>query len=114
MLENDELFHQVCRVSNISPNSAPIELRVQQRGATLVIAWPDGTNAALTASALRQACRCASCISIRTKSTEVMVARNLAIATIQLVGVHAVNIGFSDGHARGIYPWPFLRELCRR
>jgi len=29
------------------------------------------------------------------------------------IGDYAVNIAFSDGHNRGIYPWPYLRLLAR-
>jgi prepilin-type processing-associated H-X9-DG protein len=33
------------------------------------------------------------------------------ITTIEPIGGYAVNIAFSDGHARGIYPWVLLKEL---
>ena len=31
---------------------------------------------------------------------------------IELVGSYAINIAFSDGHDRGIYPWAYLREIA--
>jgi DUF971 family protein len=33
------------------------------------------------------------------------------IREIRAVGNYAVNLAFSDGHDRGIYPWRLLREL---
>jgi prepilin-type processing-associated H-X9-DG protein len=30
------------------------------------------------------------------------------------MGHYGVNITFSDGHARGIYPWSYLTELSEK
>jgi len=56
-------------------------------------------------------CRCAGCTAARTLGTAVAAADGLAITRIDAVGSYAVNIAFSDGHARGIYPWEFLETL---
>jgi prepilin-type processing-associated H-X9-DG protein len=37
---------------------------------------------------------------------------DLTITGLASVGRYAVNLAFSDGHARGIYPWAYLRELA--
>lgn len=37
---------------------------------------------------------------------------DIAIAAIHPVAAYALNIAFSDGHDRGIFPWAFLRELA--
>jgi DUF971 family protein len=39
-----------------------------------------------------------------------------AASSIRLAAIHAVsdkglNLAFSDGHGRGIFPWAYLREL---
>ena len=36
---------------------------------------------------------------------------DIAIDEVRAVGVYAINIVFSDGHARGIYPWGYLKSL---
>jgi DUF971 family protein len=36
----------------------------------------------------------------------------VAIAEVRPVGGYAINIAFSDGHDRGIYPWSFLAQLA--
>ena len=36
--------------------------------------------------------------------------RGLALTNAEPVGQYALQLTFSDGHARGIYPWPLLRE----
>ena len=90
---------------------APIELRATPGGAALAVAWPDGTTATLAAAALRQACRCAECTAAHAAAAATPDRQNLAITAIEPIGGYAVNIGFSDGHARGIYPWALLREI---
>jgi prepilin-type processing-associated H-X9-DG protein len=37
----------------------------------------------------------------------------VAIERLTPIGDYAINIAFSDGHARGIYPWPYLQLLAR-
>jgi DUF971 family protein len=79
--------------------------------------WPDRT---LTVSAqrLRAACRCADCRRARIdrgadpNAAGVAIA-NVTLANVDLVGDHALNIAFSDGHDRGIYPWSYLHELAQ-
>ena len=36
----------------------------------------------------------------------------LTIERVELVGAYALNLAFSDGENRGIYPWRLLRELA--
>lgn len=38
----------------------------------------------------------------------------LRIARITPIGNYALNIAFSDGHDRGVYPWPLLEELAQK
>lgn len=41
-------------------------------------------------------------------------AENLKIVRVEPIGRYGVNIAFSDGHDRGIYPWVFLENLASR
>jgi prepilin-type processing-associated H-X9-DG protein len=93
------------------PDPDPVELRVAPHGAALAIVWADGASALIAAARLRQACRCASCAAARTRGEPIAAEASIAIAAVEPIGGYAVNIAFSDGHARGIYPWAFLREL---
>jgi prepilin-type processing-associated H-X9-DG protein len=40
--------------------------------------------------------------------------QSLIIEAVNAIGTYGVNIAFSDGHARGIYPWPYLAALAER
>jgi prepilin-type processing-associated H-X9-DG protein len=90
---------------------APVELRAAPGGTALVVAWPDGTSATLAAGDLRRACRCAECTAAADAAVGPSDRQSPAIVAVAPIGGYAVNIGFSDGHARGIYPWALLREL---
>ena len=72
---------------------------------------PNGTLA-IGAPRLRAACRCADCRRERIDRDADPDTDDVTIAEVRLVGDHALNIAFSDGHDRGIYPWSYLRELA--
>jgi DUF971 family protein len=77
----------------------------------LRLVWPD-RRLTLSASRLRAACRCADCRRARIDGAADPPAASLMLTDVRLVGDHALNIAFSDGHDRGIYPWSYLRELA--
>ncbi len=96
----------------MQPASPPTELRLDQERSALRIAWSDGTQSALTAVALRLACRCAECTAQRAAGQPLAASPVLTIAAVEAIGNYAVTIAFTDGHARGVYPWAFLAELA--
>ncbi len=83
---------------------------VSLRRDCLTVRWAEGARVVASAAALRAACRCAECLAS---------AGGMAIeehATVKLtgatpVGQYAIQLSFSDGHERGIYPWNLLYEL---
>lgn len=91
----------------------PSELRLTPRKTALVVVWEDGGRTAITAADLRRHCRCAGCTATRERGKPLAGDAGVTIETVAPVGGYAVNIAFSDGHARGIYPWALLRELAR-
>ncbi len=83
------------------------EIRLAEK--RLILRWSDGVEGSLDSRRLREACRCAECLS-RSKEPS---STGLSIVEIRLLGSHAVTIGFSDGHMRGIFPFTYLRELAQ-
>lgn len=73
--------------------------------AGLRLRWPDG-DAALSASELRAACRCGGCRAVRPQADPAV-----QLSGVEPVGRYAVQLLFTDGHDRGIYPWSLLRGL---
>lgn len=89
----------------------PSEISVAADRASLAITWPDGRRQNLTAPTLRQMSRSALSESARLKGWDVPADGNLTITAVEAVGVYAINITFSDGYAKGIYPWDMLRGV---
>lgn len=102
--------------------SACIPLQVVDKTAEglIEIEWADEALTQLTYQDLRLNCKCAECVAGRRKvdlksgaedEPECIVDGYLRIERIELIGSHALNFRFSDGHYRGIYPWSYLRSL---
>jgi DUF971 family protein len=90
----------------------PDKVVVRASGSELVLVFAEATFA-IGAPRLRAACRCADCRRERIDRDADLNADGATIAEVRLVGDHALNIAFSDGHDRGIYPWSYLRELAQ-
>jgi DUF971 family protein len=80
---------------------------------SLRLTWADAEETDIVAERLRAACRCAWCTRARIDGTFPAAFESIAIERVDAVGEYAVNLAFSDGHARGIYPWPYLRTIAR-
>jgi DUF971 family protein len=77
----------------------------------LALRWPDGRMATLTHAQLRAACPCSACRAQRRAGVEVEADDAVRLAAIEPVGAYALNLAFSDGHRRGIYPYEMLAAL---
>lgn len=94
------------------PTAIPDEAAVARHGRSLRLTWQDGTEAILEAATLRLRCRCAWCTRDRLESRFPDNFGEVSVTHIEPKGGYAVHIAFSDGHARGIYPWVYLRDLA--
>jgi len=92
--------------------SAPVELRLRDGGTVLEVDWDDARSSRLSARRLRDACRCAGCTRARIDGSALPLDDSIAVSGIDLIGGYAVNLRFSDDHARGIFPWAYLREIA--
>ncbi|MEM7472548.1 MAG: DUF971 domain-containing protein [Pseudomonadota bacterium] len=80
----------------------------------LQITWSDGSKSELAAQVLRQEARDAHSIRFRIDHGDLVAAEDLKITALAQVGAAAVNVHFSDGHDRAIYPFVYLKELSER
>jgi DUF971 family protein len=96
--------------ANMDAAPETVILRRDRTGLRLVL--PGGATRDIDAAHLRTACRCADCVRARVDATIPKRFERIAIAEIAAVGDYAINIVFTDGHARGIFPWAYLRELA--
>jgi len=80
---------------------------------TLALHWHD-RSLALPAALLRARCRCAECVAAARRGEPPAPDAALALVDAIPVGHYAVQLRFSDGHERGIYPWDYLEALGER
>jgi DUF971 family protein len=96
----------------LPPSAWPSAISVNGQARTLELLW-DGEHAVLSHRVLRRSCRCSVCESTRRKLDKVLpVADDVALLKIEPVGSTALQLFFSDGHARGIYPWTYLKQMA--
>ena len=98
-------------VLSAAPVAAPTQIAVSDDLSFLDLTTAQGEAIRLTAGRLRSACKCAHCIRARIDGVFPERFDGIAIVQVSPIGDYAVNLAFSDGHARGIDPWPFLFGL---
>nr|WP_299731941.1 DUF971 domain-containing protein [uncultured Tateyamaria sp.] len=77
----------------------------------LIVEWKGGATTKLPAAILRREARDAYSTRARIDNGEIAVADGLTITNLVQVGAAGVNVHFSDGHDRAVYPFVYLREL---
>jgi DUF971 family protein len=77
----------------------------------LIVEWENGATSELSAMTLRREARDAYSKREKLDHGEIAVAPDLTITDLIQVGVGGLNVHFSDGHERAIYPFVYLREL---
>lgn len=91
---------------------------IQPVGSELAISWSDGTESFLTLEALRRACPCAGCggepdiLGNIDRPEVTYTAESFALNGWQIVGGYALQPAWGDGHATGLYSYPFLKRLA--
>ena len=94
------------------PDATPLEVALARDRATIRLTWQDGVQAALSASRLRSLCRCAWCTRDRALGCFPAGFEGITVTHLEPMGGYAVHLAFSDAHARGIFPWAYLRDLA--
>ena len=88
--------------------AAPLGIELHAEG--LQIEWREGP-VHLPAGALRAACRCGACRALAVRQGPPANGAPVQLRGVAPVGRYAVQLSFSDGHDRGIYPWSLLHAL---
>ena len=89
-------------------------LAANEAADALTLDWESGGQSSIPAAFLRREARDAWSIRERLDTGDVAVAPGITITGLFQVGANGVNIHFSDGHDRAIYPYPYLAELSER
>lgn len=90
----------------------PIDIVDHQASGVLELCWQDGSTSRLAHGLLRARCRCAACEqAFRQCGSHPQPQASVRLAAINPVSDKGLNLVFSDGHGRGIFPWAYLRGL---
>ncbi|WP_025109857.1 DUF971 domain-containing protein [Pseudomonas sp. H1h] len=89
---------------------SPLSVGNSQSAQTLRLSWPDGRESVLNHADLRRQCPCSQCRAFRLKRLTPRVDDRVRLIEINPQG-YGVQLVFSDGHQRGIYPWAYLAQL---
>lgn len=90
------------------------KIAVTPDGTRIDIIAGDGQRRGLTAELLWRECPSAQGRARRMRGLHLSPPHALTIVAVNPIGSYGVNIAFSDGHARGIYPWDYLTALAQR
>jgi DUF971 family protein len=91
--------------------NVPQEIATDATQRLLTLRWTDGRAQRIAYAQLREACACAECRRLRHDGGSVSAPLDVSLIDMQTMG-YGVQIVFSDGHARGIYPWRYLEQLA--
>jgi DUF971 family protein len=104
--------HDKRRTHGTHGTLAPMAIRVRTASRTLEIDWQDGLTSRWGHRLLRQRCRCAQCSAQLRSGSAPTAAPDVALIQVESCGQNALQLTFSDGHARGIFPFAYLRQLA--
>lgn len=91
-------------------HAAPLSLSNSLKNKQVVVKWSELETQTLSHQRLRSACPCAKCRAARIQGYISLVNADVELIAINPMG-YGLQMVFSDGHDRGIYPWSYLREL---
>lgn len=92
----------------------PDDCEIVDAGRALKLIWFAGQTHLLEASFLWSHCPSAAGRRRRMDGIHHPRSPDLRITKLDRIGRYAVNIGFSDGHDRGVYPWSLLADFAAR
>lgn len=87
------------------------DCEVSEDLASLRLHLPDKPSVTLSAETIRASCKCAHCLRARFDDRFPTQFAGIAIVAVNDLG-YGLNIAFSDGHDRGIYPLGYLASLA--
>lgn len=91
-------------------HAAPLSLKNSNNDKQVVVQWSATETQVLSHQRLRGACPCAKCRAARIQGRIALVDADVELIAMNPMG-YGLQMVFSDGHDRGIYPWIYLREL---
>ena len=92
------------------PRTSPMGVRAPHGARVFEITWADGQTLPVPHRVLRGYCPCAGCQG-HASGIRFQEAGDPELREISQVGNYALELGWGDGHATGIYTFRYLRRL---
>ncbi|MVF14301.1 DUF971 domain-containing protein [Ketobacter sp. MCCC 1A13808] len=89
----------------------PLNIHVFHPGKQVEIEWDDGLTTKTDFVEFRRYCACAWCRQQGLIGHD-PAPESSVIKAICAVGEVGINIAFTDGHDRGLFPWEYLRTIA--
>jgi DUF971 family protein len=89
----------------------PTQIRLDRQRKYLAITWDDGATTTFPATLLRRRAKDAASVRRTVDGEALFAPSELTIVAVEPIGNYAVQVVFSDGHDRGIFPWDYLAEI---
>lgn len=90
--------------------AAPLSIKNLHSDKQVIVQWSATETQVLSHQRLRGACPCAKCRAARIQGLISLVNADVELVAMNPMG-YGLQMAFSDGHDRGIYPWIYLRDL---
>lgn len=90
--------------------AAPREIRNSRARRELVLNWTVDLQQSIPYQRLRGHCPCSRCRAARVGGQSTLVDEAVQVESVNLFP-YGVQLVFSDGHERGIFPWGYLFDL---
>lgn len=90
----------------------PQKITLDKSQSRLNIVWRNGESSDISGAELRQFCACSSCRARQVVGAR-LITDETALDRVSLLGPHAMQAVFIDGHQRGIYPWAYLHAIAQ-
>lgn len=90
----------------------PAAIEIKKGSRIISIQWADNHYAPseISFQAARRYCACSRCRASG-QVGRLEVDADIDIVATQMMGSSGLNLSFSDGHERGVFPWPYLHAI---
>ncbi|MFT7109827.1 MAG: DUF971 family protein [Psychrobacter glaciei] len=108
---NDSLVStdSVVPIDSVVP---PTNVAFKKGEAYVKLTWKNGASSTISGGELRRYCACSECRARKVVGIS-LINDSFELAEVELMGRSALHVKFSDGHERGIYPWPYLYAISQ-
>jgi len=90
----------------------PQNITFRKGEAAVTVTWKNGESNTIYGNELRRFCACSECRARKVVGVNI-ISVSSELADVSLMGNHSLHVKFSDGHERGIFPWPYLYAISQ-